>query len=71
MRTEYEDYIKNMIDDYNVYYKNEKKEPNYRDFSKFLASLYPIDLTIEQFEKMTEGEKIEFRRNFKLNQLFK
>lgn len=46
-----------------------KKSLNYKDFSEFLKSLLSVDLTTEEFEKMSESDKIEFRRNFKLNQL--
>jgi hypothetical protein len=47
------------------YYINQ----DYQGFSEFLKTLLEVDLEIDEFEKMSESEKVEFRRNFKLNKI--
>ena len=48
-------------------YQNEKV----KDFIEFGLQLMGIDLTFEEFEKMTELEKKTFMRDYKLDKLLK
>jgi hypothetical protein len=57
--------------DYNIYKSYQKMDKPYREFSEFLKTLLDVDLTIDQFNKMSESEKIEFKRNFKIDQIIK
>jgi hypothetical protein len=44
---------------------------NSKDFIEFGLQLMGIDLTFEEFEKMTELEKKTFMRDYKLDKLLK
>ena len=44
---------------------------NSKDFIEFGLQLMGIDLTFEEFEKMTELEKKNFMRDYKLDKLLK
>jgi hypothetical protein len=65
---EYDALIDKYLNSYNIYpYKEKGKD--YQGFSNFLKTLLDIDLSIDEFEKMSEGDKIEYRRNFKIEKL--
>lgn len=52
-------------------YKSSQDEKDFKEFADFLKTLLKVDLTIDQFKEMSEGEKIDFRRNFKIDQITK
>lgn len=50
---------------------DEYEKEKLKEFSNFLKNLLEVDLTFDEFEKMSEREKIEYRRNFKIDQITK
>lgn len=55
-----------LIDKYFLSYKSKK---DYQGFSNFLKTLLDVQLSIDEFEKMSDGDKIEYRRNFKIEKI--